>query len=111
MKSRARASTLRLCQRKRPGAVENFCSRAEETHRVIPPLRDGQAILDLAVAPAELDRDRTIRAFFLGNAVHRIGVVLVRLEVTRAIVDGFWSLTVYRHISDLQLVDGAAVIP
>jgi Bacterial regulatory helix-turn-helix protein, lysR family len=64
------ASTLRLCQRKRPRAVEDFCSRAEETYRVVPPLCYRQAILDLAVTPAELDGDRTIRASFRGDAVH-----------------------------------------
>src|SRR6267142_1722308 len=88
IKRRAAASTLGLCQRKQPRAVDDFCPGAEETYRVIPPLRDGQAILDLTVAPAELDGDRTIRTFFCGEAVHRIGVVLVRLEVTLSVIDG-----------------------
>src|SRR6267154_1573052 len=85
---RAPASTLGLCQPKRPRAVEDFCSRAEETYRVIPPWCDRQAVLDLAVAPAELDGDRTSRTFFCGEAVHRIDIVLVRLEITLAVVDG-----------------------
>src|SRR5262249_9181231 len=41
--------------------VEDFSSRAEEPYRVIPPRRDRQAVLDLAVAPAELKRNRAIR--------------------------------------------------
>jgi hypothetical protein len=88
MKSTAPASTLGLSQRKRPRAVEDLCSRAEETYRVIPPRRDRQAVLDLAVAPAELDGDRTIRTLFRGDAIHRKDIVLVRLEVTLAVVDG-----------------------
>ena len=68
-RSGAPASTLGLCQWKRPRAVEDFRSRAKETYRVIPPRCDRQAVLDLAVAPAELDGDRTIRTLFRGNAV------------------------------------------
>src|SRR5262249_45444715 len=80
--------TLRLRQWEHPCAIKDLRSRTKETHGVVPSRRDRQAVLDFAVAPTELDGDRTIRAFFRGDAVHRIGVVLVRLEVTLAVVDG-----------------------
>src|SRR6266487_4680624 len=57
MTSGAPSSTLGPCQGKRPRAVEDFCSRAEEAHRVIPPFCDRQAVLYFAIAPAELDCD------------------------------------------------------
>src|SRR6266403_2321675 len=85
---RAPASTLGVCQRNQPRAVDDFCSRSEETHRVIPPLRDGQAILDFTVTPSELDGNRTIRTFFCGEAVYRIGIFLIRLQVTLSVIDG-----------------------
>src|SRR5690348_5987823 len=76
---------------------EDFRSRAEETYRVIPSGRDRQAVRDLAVAAAELDGDGTIRTLPCRDAVHRIGVVRVRLEVTLAVVDGQGPETVDRH--------------
>ena len=64
------ASTHGLRLGKSPCAIEDFASREKETHCVVPPLRDRQAIGDFAVASAELDGDGTIRAFFRGDAVH-----------------------------------------
>jgi len=81
-------STLGLRQRKFPRTVEDFRSRAEQAHGVVPSLRDWQAIGNPAVAPPELDVDRTIRAFLGREAVQCIGVVRVRMEVTFAVVDG-----------------------
>ena len=80
-------STLGLRQRKFPRTVEDFRSRAEQAHGVVPSLRDWQAIGDLAVAPPELDVDRTIRAFLRREAVQRIGIVGVRIEVAFTVVD------------------------
>ena len=47
-----------------PALLRIFLSRAKEAHRVLPHFCNGQAILKLAVAPAELDGRRTIRTFF-----------------------------------------------
>src|SRR5438067_828451 len=46
-------STHRLRLGESPCAVEDFTSWEKESHRVVPPLRDRQAIWDLAVAPAK----------------------------------------------------------
>src|SRR5215471_5281642 len=81
-------STLGLCQRKRPRAVEDFCLRPKEAYRVIPPLRDWQAIGDFAIAPAELNGDRAIWGSYRGDTVHRISIVWVRLQVSFVVVDG-----------------------
>src|SRR6267154_1888868 len=81
------SSTLGLRHRKFPRTVEDFRSRAEQAHGVVPSLRDWQAIGYLAVAPSELNVDRTIRAFLRREAVQRIGIVGVRMEVPFSVVD------------------------
>src|SRR5262245_34349914 len=57
-------STHRQRIGKSPCAVEDFGSRKKETHPVVPPLSDCQAIGEFAIAPAELNSKGTIRAFF-----------------------------------------------
>jgi hypothetical protein len=64
------SSTLGLRQGECPCAIEDFRARAEETHRVIPTRRDRNAIGHFAIASAELDCDRTVRAFFCGDGIH-----------------------------------------
>src|SRR5258708_8466971 len=104
------SSTRRLRLRESPCAVEDFGSRAKQANRVVPALRDRQAIGNFAVSAAELDGNCAVRALFRGDAVHRIEIGRVRLEVTLAVVDGERPETVYRHLPHPQLVDGAAVI-
>src|SRR5467141_1440091 len=82
------ASTHRLRVGESPCAIENFGSRAKEAHRVVPALHDRQAIGNFAVAAAELDGNRPVRSPFRGDIVHRIGVVVVRLEIALGVVDG-----------------------
>jgi hypothetical protein len=77
------ASILGRGQRKFPPAIENFWAGAKEAHGVVPSLHDWQAIGDLAITPSELDVYRTIRAFLRREAVQRIGIVGVRMEVLR----------------------------
>ena len=55
-----------------PYAIEDFGSRAKEAHRVVPALHDRQAVGDLAVAAAELDVDRAVRALLRRDVVERI---------------------------------------
>src|SRR6266404_8249195 len=62
-------SIHRLRLREFPCAVEDFGARAIEAHHVIPAWHGWQAVADLAVAAAELDGDRAVRAFLRGDTV------------------------------------------
>ena len=62
-----------------PGAVEDLGARTIESHHVVPTRHGRQAIGDVAVAAAELDDDRAVRALLCGDTVQRIGVVRVPL--------------------------------
>src|SRR4029434_5330798 len=75
----ARASLHGLRLPEFPCAVQDFRARAIETHHVVPARHGRQAVGDLAVAVAELDDDRAIRALLRGNTVQGIGVVRVPL--------------------------------
>src|SRR6266436_735692 len=70
--STPRRSTYRLRLGEAPCAVEDFTSWEKESHRVVPPLRDRQAIWHLGVAPAKLDGHEAISALFPRDTVHRI---------------------------------------
>src|SRR6267142_858381 len=94
-----------------PCAIEDFRSWAKETHRVVPALYDRQAIRYFAVAAAELDGDRAVRALFRGDVIYGIGVVLVRLKVALGIVDTDRPKTADGHVLKGELVYGGAVIP
>src|SRR6516165_9035255 len=89
-----------LCQGKRPRAVQDFGSRAKEAYGVIPSLRDREAIRHLSVASTELDGDRTVGSLFGGDAVHRISIVLVWLQVSLAVVDGERPETIDGDVPD-----------
>src|SRR5260370_42237108 len=104
-------STHRLRVGESPRAVEDFSSWEKEPHRVVPPLRDRQAIWGLAVAPAKLDGHGAIWALFRRDTVHRIDIIRVRLEVALAVVDGERPETVDRDIPDRQLVNSFTIIP
>ena len=88
-------SPLGLCQGKLPRAVKDFGTWTIKAHRVVPPRRDRQAILDLAVAAAELDGDGTVLAFLPRDIVNGIGVILVGLDVAIASCFVLLSSSVY----------------
>ena len=94
------ASILGRGQRKFPPAIENFRARAKETHRVIPPAHDREAIGNFAIAAAKSDGDRTIRAFYRGVAIDRIGFIFVRFNITLRVVDGERPKTIDGHVSN-----------
>src|SRR6266404_9524102 len=104
-------STHRLRLGEFPCAIEDFRSRAKEAHRVVPALYDRQAIRNFAVATAELDGDRAVRALFRGDVIYGIGVVLVRLKVALGIVDTDRPKAADGHVLNGELVYGGAVIP
>ena len=87
-------------QRKFPPAIDNFWARAEEAHRVIPPLHNREAIGNFVITAAKLNDDRTIRSFYRSVAINRIGAVLVRLNITLTVVDGERPETVDGHASN-----------
>ena len=77
----------RLCLRELPGSVEDFLPRAVEADHIVPARRDRQAVGSLAVAPAELDGNRAVLTLLRCEVVDRVGVLLVRLEVSLGVVD------------------------
>src|ERR1700720_85652 len=54
-----------------PCAAQDFGARAIESHHVIPARHSRQTIRNLAVAAAELNRDRAVRVFLRGDVVDR----------------------------------------
>src|ERR1044072_3563871 len=81
-------SIHRLCLGKFPFAVKDLVARAIEAHHVGPALHDRDAIRNLAVASAELHRNDAIGVLFRGNAVQRVGIVLVLLQMAVGVIDG-----------------------
>jgi hypothetical protein len=73
--------------RKGPDAVENLGARTIEAHRVVPARLDRQTVEHLAVAAAELDRDRAVGAFLRRDLVERVRIIRVFLKVPIGIVD------------------------
>src|SRR5712675_2422232 len=71
-----------------PCAAQDFGARAIESHHVIPARHSRQTIRNLAVAAAELNRDRTVRVFLGGDVVQRIGIVPVWLQIALGVVYG-----------------------
>ena len=66
-------SLHRLRFRERPRAVQNLWTRTIEPHHVVPARRDRQAVRDLAVAAAELNRHRAVGVLLRGDVVERVG--------------------------------------
>src|SRR5262249_26202423 len=79
-------SIRQLGLRKFPVSVQDFEAWFVEPDHVVPAGHRRQAIRNFTVAPAELDRDRTVRAFFGGDIVDRIRVVFVLFKPAIRIV-------------------------
>src|SRR6266567_3885216 len=71
-----------------PLAVQDFGAREKEPHHAIPTRHSRQTIRNLAVAAAELNRNRAVRIFLGRDVVHGIGIVLVWFQVALGVVDG-----------------------
>ena len=92
--------------------LKNFVARAIESHHVIPSGRGRQAVRDLAVTAAELDGDRSIRTLFGGDAVERVGIIFVFLQVAFGVVNNDRPECVHRNLCrNAQSVDCFAVVP
>src|SRR5215470_14638629 len=98
----APGSIYRLRLREGPFPVQDFGARTIETNRVEPARHDRQAVGNLSVASAELDRDRIVRVLPRGDIVERIRAVFVRLEITLGIVDADRPEAVNGHISHIE---------
>src|SRR5262249_16132911 len=95
----------RLCLGELPGAVEDFPPRAVEAYQVVPARRGRQAVGGLAVADAELDRDRAVLVFLRRQVVERVRVVLVLLEIALGVVDADRPEGVNGYVLDGQPVN------
>jgi hypothetical protein len=99
---------LRQC----PCSVQNFGARTIEAYHIIPAGHSRQAVGDFAVAAAELDGDRTVRAFLCCEIVDRVRVALVLLKAAPGVVDGDRPEAVNRHVAiDSEFVNRLAVVP
>ena len=102
--------SLRLRLRKFPSSVENFFVGDDRDAPCSSSRHDRQAVGNFAVAPAELNRDRTIGVFLRGDVVERIGVLVVLHEVSFGVVESDRPEAVDGHILNVELVDRRAVV-
>jgi hypothetical protein len=94
-----------------PCAVQDFGARTIEAYHVIPARHGRQAVGDLAVAAAEPDGDRAVRAFLRGDTIQRIGVVRVPLQVTLVVVDDDRPKAVDENFAvDGDSIDGISIV-
>ena len=107
----ARFSIHPLRLREGPRPVQNFRARSIEAHQIVPVGRRRQTIFNLAVAAAELDRDRAVLVRLRGDVVERVGVERVRLEIAFGVIDADRPEAVDGHVLDIELVDRLAVVP
>jgi hypothetical protein len=86
-------------------------TRTIEAYHVIPARHGRQAVGDLAVAAAEPDGDRAVRAFLRGDTIQRIGVVRVPLQVTLVVVDDDRPKAVDGNFAvDGDSIDGISIV-
>src|SRR5436853_195366 len=97
--------------RKLPGAVENLLSRSIKTDGVVPALGDGDAVGRLPIPAPELDVDEAISILLPGDAVDRVGIVLVLLVVTLRVVDADGPEGIDGDVLDTELVSGLTIVP
>src|SRR5688572_19197997 len=107
---RGRRLLDRLGDRERPAAVQDFLARAIQADHVVPAVSHRQAVRRGLSAVAELDRDDTILALLAGDAVDRIGVQIVWVEVTVGGVCGHRPERIHRNILHREPVRGLAVV-
>src|SRR5882672_7276543 len=99
-----------LWLREFPFAIQDFGARAVEPDGVIPALCGRQTVRHLAVASAELDRDRAVAALLGCEVIERVGVKRVLLVVARGVVDTDRPEGVDRYVVDVQPVDCVTVV-
>ena len=96
--------------REGPTAIQNLGAWPIEPHQIVPARRRRQAIVDLAVAAAELNGNRPVSVCLRGDIVERIRVLRVGLEIAFGVIDADRPEAVDRHILDVEPVDRTAVV-
>ncbi|MNI46812.1 hypothetical protein D3C73_1012940 [compost metagenome] len=95
---------------KPPTAVKNLFFRLIKPDGGVPTGHDGQAIGNLAVAAAVLDDDRAIGAFYGGQAIERVSVIRILLEVAVGVVHANGPEALDRYVADFKPIHARAVI-
>src|SRR5262245_16481507 len=88
----------------------NFLPRPVEPDRVVPAGEDRQAVGGGGVAAAESNRVRAVVVCYGVDAVDRVDVAVVLLEVALGVVDRDPPPGVDRQVAEGDGVDGAAVV-
>src|SRR5688500_18968296 len=94
-----------------PAAVQDFGARPVEPHGVVPAPGYRDAVGHLAIAASELDRNGAVRSLLAGDAVHRVRIQRVLLEVTLRVVDTHRPECLHRHVADVEPVHRGPLIP
>ena len=100
----------RLRFRESPTSIQNLGAWAIEPHQIVPARRDGEAVRNIVVAAAELNRNRPVSVSPRRDIVERIGVLRVGLEIAFGVIDADRPEAVDRHILDVEPVDRIAVV-
>jgi len=98
-----------LGRRELLAAIHNFLARPIEADRIVPALHDRQEVWLFGVA-AEVDGHAAVLVFLTGDIVHRIGLLLVLLEIAFPVIKTDRPESVHRHIFHLERVSGLAII-
>lgn len=88
-----------------------FLPRTVESDHVVPAVGDRQAVRCVITAVAELDRDCILLPLLAGDAVDRLGIQLIGVEVTVGGVSGHRPERIDRNVFDRESVRRLAIIP
>src|SRR5262245_27378436 len=99
----------RLRLRELPGSIEYFIARMIQPHCVVPASHDGKVVGGVLI-PAEMDRHRAVSIWFGCDAVERVCVFRIPLEVAFLVVDAHRPKSVDRDILDGESVSRLAII-